>query len=280
MRWKQFFTPVASMDAEQARTFLAEHPQGSVTLLDVRQPAEYASGHIPGARLIPLPELKNRLDEIDPDKPAVVYCAIGGRSRVAAQMLSAAGVREAYNLSGGIKAWNGSTAVGPVDQGMELFSGAESVEDILIAAYSLEKGLREFYQRMTAETPPGPVKELFNKLFGIEIIHQNRLLAEYNRLTGKAIDDLTFDREIVAPAVEGGLTTDEYLDLFEPDLSSPVDVVGLAMSIEAQALDMYQRAADNARDVDGREMLSQIALEEQEHLKLLGDLMDDISQGR
>jgi sulfur-carrier protein adenylyltransferase/sulfurtransferase len=43
------------------------------TLLDVRQPGEYESEHIPGSKLIPLPELGDRLNEIDPHKPTIVY---------------------------------------------------------------------------------------------------------------------------------------------------------------------------------------------------------------
>ena len=62
-----------SFNAEQARSYIADRPSDDVTILDVRQPGEYEDGHIPGAKLIPLPDLADRLDEIDPDKPAVVY---------------------------------------------------------------------------------------------------------------------------------------------------------------------------------------------------------------
>jgi rhodanese-related sulfurtransferase len=73
MKWKQFLTPVENMDAEEARTYVSEHKEGSYTLLDVRQPGEYEKQRIPGARLIPLPELANRLGELDPEKPTIAY---------------------------------------------------------------------------------------------------------------------------------------------------------------------------------------------------------------
>ena len=73
MRWKQFFTPVENMDAEQARNFMINRKEGDYTLLDVRQNAEYEKSRIPGARLVPLPQLANRLDELDPEKPVIVY---------------------------------------------------------------------------------------------------------------------------------------------------------------------------------------------------------------
>jgi len=73
MRWKQFFTPVESVDAEKARELISEKPPSDITILDVRQPAEYESGHIPGAKLIPVADLGDRLQELDPEKPTVVY---------------------------------------------------------------------------------------------------------------------------------------------------------------------------------------------------------------
>jgi rhodanese-related sulfurtransferase len=73
MRWKQFLTPVASMDTEEAKAYMAEHEEGTFTLLDVRQPGEYENSRIPGAKLIPLPELADRLGELDPNKPVIPY---------------------------------------------------------------------------------------------------------------------------------------------------------------------------------------------------------------
>jgi rhodanese-related sulfurtransferase len=73
MNWRQFLTPVRSIDTDQAKRYLLEKNVDAVTILDVRQPAEYASGHIPGAVLIPLPELTDRMNRIDRSKPVVVY---------------------------------------------------------------------------------------------------------------------------------------------------------------------------------------------------------------
>jgi len=73
MRWKQFLTPVKSMDDAKARDFMQTRSAESFTILDVRQPEEYQAGHLPGAKLIPLPELSERLGEINPQKPTLVY---------------------------------------------------------------------------------------------------------------------------------------------------------------------------------------------------------------
>lgn len=73
MRWKQFFTPAKSFTADEARRFMSSKTLDEVNILDVRQSSEYESGHIPGSKLIPLPELSGRMDELDPKKPTIVY---------------------------------------------------------------------------------------------------------------------------------------------------------------------------------------------------------------
>jgi len=73
MKWKELFTPAENMDAGEAEAFINSHQEGTYTLLDVRQPSEYEETRIPGAKLIPLPELGDRIGELDPDKPVITY---------------------------------------------------------------------------------------------------------------------------------------------------------------------------------------------------------------
>jgi sulfur-carrier protein adenylyltransferase/sulfurtransferase len=70
---KKMFTLTDSMDAQQARAFIDSHQEGTYTLLDVRQPGEYENRHIPGSTLIPLPELSDSYDNLDREKPVIVY---------------------------------------------------------------------------------------------------------------------------------------------------------------------------------------------------------------
>ena len=78
--------------------------EGGVTLLDVRNPDEYQAAHVPGAVLIPLPELAARQDEIPSGDPLYVICAVGGRSLRAAKALAAAGY-PAVSVAGGTNGW-------------------------------------------------------------------------------------------------------------------------------------------------------------------------------
>lgn len=274
MRWKQFFTPVQSFDAVEADDYMRRSSADAYTLLDVRQPKEYEAEHLPGAKLVPLPDLGERIGELDAAKPTLVYCAIGGRSRIAAQMLSSKGFTEVYNLAGGIKAWASKKAIGKEELGMSLFSGKESPEETLVLAYSLEAGLRDFYLLMADKVDDVKTTALFIKLSAIEVKHQDRLLDEYNRLSGASMDRDEFEAKRVAPQMEGGLSTDEYLAIYQPDMSVPLEVISLAMAIEAQALDLYQRAADRAKTEENQNALLRIANEERAHLAQLGRLLE------
>lgn len=276
MRWKQFLTPVKSLDADQARNFMENRDSDELTILDVRQPNEYESGHISGSKLIPLPDLTERLHEIDPKKPTVVYCAIGGRSRVAAQMLAGKGFENVVNLSGGFKTWKGEAAVGEEELGLELFTGDESPEKTLVVAYSLEAGLRDFYTSMIPRVKNKDAQNIFQKLSEIEVKHQDRIFNEYIRLSEKPLSREAFEENMVRTAVEGGLTTEEYTNLFQPDWESVPDIIGLAMSIEAQALDLYLRAAHRSPNPESRKVLAHIGDEERAHLKQLGKFMETL----
>lgn len=81
--------------------------QGSTLILDVRDGAEYASGHLPRARHIPLNELSKRMDEIGKykDKPVLVTCKTGPRAGAATRLLKQAGFTAVYQLKGGLAAW-------------------------------------------------------------------------------------------------------------------------------------------------------------------------------
>lgn len=73
MKWRQFLTPAKSIDFNQTESYISQHSGEEITILDVRQPSEYQESHIPGSTLIPLPQLSDRLDELDPEKSTLVY---------------------------------------------------------------------------------------------------------------------------------------------------------------------------------------------------------------
>lgn len=80
-------------------------------LIDVREPAEWQHGFLPGARLVPLGRIAAVAAEgsdLDPDRDIVLYCKAGVRSRVAAEQLMCAGFGRVVSLAGGVMGWSGS----------------------------------------------------------------------------------------------------------------------------------------------------------------------------
>ena len=78
-----------------------------IQIIDVREPHEYEIGQIPNSKLIPLGQVLNRMNEIDPDRETVVHCKMGGRSAKAIDALQRSGFTgKLINLAGGITAWS------------------------------------------------------------------------------------------------------------------------------------------------------------------------------
>ncbi|GAB3257566.1 hypothetical protein GCM10027425_18680 [Alteromonas gracilis] len=105
-------SPRTDVTVDQLRTAIDE---GAV-LIDVRESGEYAEGHVPGARLMPMSRLAARLDELDRSRPVHVICRSGNRSGAMVDLLVAQGF-EARNVVGGTQAW--------ADAGLPIDTGAD-----------------------------------------------------------------------------------------------------------------------------------------------------------
>ncbi len=99
---KLFGPPVPSIEAADVQARLSAKPKPLV--LDVREPSEYAAGHIAGSTLIPLHQLSSRLNELPKDREIICVCASGSRSTSAARHLLNQGYT-VLNLSGGMSRW-------------------------------------------------------------------------------------------------------------------------------------------------------------------------------
>ncbi|MCE1253074.1 MAG: rhodanese-like domain-containing protein [Anaerolineae bacterium] len=83
----------------------AEKRDAGAFILDVRQPEEWVQFHIPGATLIPLGELPDRLNEVPKDKEIVVVCRTGHRSAQGRDILRNAGFEKVTSMAGGVTQW-------------------------------------------------------------------------------------------------------------------------------------------------------------------------------
>lgn len=107
-------SPAAGLEVD-LEAFATAHAAGA-PVLDVRNPDEYEGAHVPGAVLIPLGELDQRLSEVPEGDPLYVICAMGGRSLAATKALVDAGYR-AVSVSGGTNGW--------IERGGEVRTGSE-----------------------------------------------------------------------------------------------------------------------------------------------------------
>lgn len=268
---------IQMMSVDQAREYVEGHKPDSFTLLDVRQAWEYEEFHIPGARLVPLVELPDRLDEIDKGKPTLVYCASGGRSMAASVLLEGQGYGEIINMVGGALAWQGHTAFGPMELGLIEFVGNESPVEIVLKAYAMENRLQEFYVQRADMAETLERIELFMELAGFEDRHKDTLYNLYSRIVDNQVprdmfEEVAFKNSGVA--VEGGVGIQDFLDEHGDAFDNDQGVLQLAAMVEAQALDYYLRCAMRSDNPETLKILQILAREEKAHLKLLGKFMD------
>lgn len=95
--------PFKRISVDEAKALI---DQGGYEVIDVREPSEYAQGHIPGVKLIPLNTFLNRAREYVDGKDNLIFvCAVGQRSAVASEMAAALGVKNIFNIEGGTNGW-------------------------------------------------------------------------------------------------------------------------------------------------------------------------------
>jgi rhodanese-related sulfurtransferase/rubrerythrin len=270
-------TAIKSMTADQVRAYMDRFAPQDYSLIDVRQEWEYKEYHLPGAKLIPLADLLDRMHEIESDKPVFVYCLSGGRSRAAASLLEGQGFEDVTDMIGGIMAWQGHTAFGPMDLGVIEFSGRETPQEVVVKAYAMEHNLQIFYFQRADLAETAERIELFMELAGFEDQHMDTLFSLYKKIMDQGMSRTLFEEvalSSVKSAVEGGVDVGEYLSNNSEAFDSDQGVLQFASMVEAQALDYYLRCSMRAEKPEARDTFNLLAREEKAHLKLLSRFMD------
>jgi rhodanese-related sulfurtransferase/rubrerythrin len=275
-----YFKQVPTISPPQVRELIAGMGLEDYVLLDVRQPKEYKRGHLAGAVLIPVADLPERIHELNPQKTTIVYCAIGGRSRAAVAMLLEAGFREVFNMSGGIKGWNGIEVEGPPDAGTAYFAQAKDPQEILLLAWIMEEGTRRFYEIVARWESQRRLSEVFTELAAVEATHQemlNRLLRQSApEPEGESLQlrDLFEASENGEPVIEGQLKLKEALDWASNRQAE--DILSYTMSLEAALFDLYVRLSQQFPSGQKHAVFSQLAKQEKSHLQRFAYLLEDL----
>lgn len=106
--WRTSGRKVASLPLIDVDQLSRGVEKSALTILDVRQPAEWASGHVPGALFITGAELPERIEDVPADKPVAVVCGSGFRSSTLASLLKHSGRERIFSVIGGMSAWQAS----------------------------------------------------------------------------------------------------------------------------------------------------------------------------
>ncbi|MHC1726406.1 MAG: rhodanese-like domain-containing protein [Syntrophobacteraceae bacterium] len=268
MSGKEKAAGVTLLFPDDLQEYVAKHGEGTYQLVDVRQPEEYEENHLPGSRLLPLPLLATSISELNRENDTIVYCAMGGRSLMAAKFLAARGFRSVFQLQGGIEAWEDRTATGPAGLHLEFVRGDETAEEAARIACRFESGLEQFHRVAFQRSENPEVRELLDKLIKAEESHLRKL--------EELLETLGSTPYVPARAgerMEGGLQIEDFLAENEKYLQSAQGCLELAMMIEVQALDLYLRMAQTCSDAAAGQVFFHLSDEEKGHLSSLGELM-------
>ena len=187
--------------------------QSQLFMLDVRTPAEFATGGMPGAVNIPLAELRERLDEIPRDKRIILYCKVGHIAYNAARILEARGITNYANLSGGYETYH--TATGPQESVAEMASEHKTDTGKVIVMHRVkEKSAKIVEVNACGLQCPGPVMRLKQEMDNLAPGEAISITASdpgfysdapsWARATGNIVRDISVEKGIVTAVIEKG----------------------------------------------------------------------------
>jgi len=257
---------------DELEEFRSKTRERDYLLIDVRQPGEFAETHIPGAQLIPLPEIEDRMAELDGQKNLILYCRTGGRSAVAAALIKDAGPRQGvlYNLVGGIAGWEGK---GLKDiPHLELFPRDMALNQTLYRAMNMEKGAWLFYKDLSLEYEGTELGEMIRELGGMEEVHARSIFTYWMKNRPAPASDSfeeIFER-LDGRIMEGGKPISAWMARLGKD---PEDrmlrLLELACEIEYYAYDLYRGLAKRDRDAEAVQTYLLLAEQEKAHVRVI-----------
>ena len=265
---------IGSLSVEKVKAWIIGKEKEYV-LLDVRQPEEYRSGHLPGAVFLPLPDLIDRVGELDPQKSVVVYCRSGNRSRAAAAFLLSEGFSDVYSMDGGLTVWNGRVATGSYEKGLFLLEGRETTEELISVALVFEEGSRMFYESVEDFTSDREAKNIFHVIAKAEAKHKITVLDAYKLVTGKDLADNILESEPLKGIMESGVRIEDTISFLGGPGKTLLDIFEVSMQVETNALDLYIKLFRKIKNIQAKKIFSLLLEEEKRHLSGLGKLLGE-----
>lgn len=289
---------VQSIYPEELPAFSAPLGEAEYAVVDVRQPGEYREGHIPGSRLLPLPEIEHRLDELRSTPNLVFYCRSGARSQAAATLAQEALPPETriLNLVGGFLAWEGRPLADMPR--LDVFwqnpdqSQFLDMPRALLRAMELEKAAQRFYEAAAARTRSPELTKTLNTLTKVEQAHARIVFHRLQQAdpTYAQWDFAESFAQMRGDILEGGLSLDEAIAVLDRtadrstsaassqetlDQSFCLGVTELALQIELMAYDLYKNLAMSHAQAELKPIFLELAKDELNHQRLLARLLPE-----
>lgn len=273
--------PFRVLSASALRTFMQSRVESEYELVDVREREEYSERHLPGARLLPLSELEDKLEQVRGEKHTIFYCGSGKRSERAALLVAEKlGFENLYSLEGGLMAWDGDTL--PDFPNMHVFDTTGSAEEVVLQALELEKGAERLYETLLNYFEGSAVQVPLRKLLGAEEAH-GRLL--FGLLTKVAKEPpQPFEQlyaSIKGDILESGETYEQVLGKVK---GIPPEkrwaLLELALDMEFHAYDLYRNLAAKHHGTELEGVLLTLATQERLHFRMVLEAIGALASER
>lgn len=257
------------LSVEQFRVYRERHQESEYLLVDVRQPDEYATGHISGAVLIPLGQVPERLHELPVDKDIIFYCRSGKRSRGAAIFTGSrpyvAGT--VFNMTGGILAWKGYLL--PATPKLRVFDVSGTDQEVLLRAMELERGAERFYTALRQRYSGVPWAGSLATLAGAEESHARMIYRFWGADQADPPSFETLYAGLAGDIVEGGYSCAALVAMLEQQPLEPCrSTLEMALTIEYAAYDLSRNMAHRFQGQPLETVFNAIAEAEKEHIQL------------
>ncbi len=238
------------VNSDKLKQYINSHQENEYMIIDVRQPFEYETNHIPGAQLTPLQELLKSFTGLPEDKDLIFYCHVGSRSQMAAMMAAEEEIfkKNIYSLDGGIMAWTGKT-LEPLPR-IGIFNKSKTLTEFLVAAMNMEKGAERFYRLVYEKYSSETFASVFDQLAGVETAHAKLIYNVYKKVAEAVPGNFeNFYQDLKGEIVESGEPLERYVDQLETGFQNPcVTLMDLALDIEFSAFDLYRTMANQKTD--------------------------------
>jgi NADPH-dependent 2,4-dienoyl-CoA reductase/sulfur reductase-like enzyme/peroxiredoxin family protein/rhodanese-related sulfurtransferase/TusA-related sulfurtransferase len=190
--------------------YLAQVDKSQHFLLDVRTPAEYATGSIEGAVNIPVEELRSRMAEVPRDKTVIVFCKAGLFAYNAARILEGNGISDYLNLSGGLETYKMATDRQDSNEASEIANGSKIMADQVMKSHDRKSEIKKI--NACGLQCPGPVMRLKTEMESLvagDIISITASdpgfysdAASWARSTGNILRDISIEKGVVKAVIE------------------------------------------------------------------------------